>query len=235
LRPKAVLFDLDGTLLPMDQDAFVKDYFFRLAGKMASFGYDVSNFKEKMWFGIGAMLKNSGGASNEDVFFERFTQVFGDRILEDKPRLHQFYLNEFQEVRHSCGFDPDAALLVDKVRAAGYTTVLATNPIFPAPATESRIRWAGLQPGDFVLYTTYENSTWCKPQPGYYREILDKLGLDAAECVMVGNDVDEDMVAEKLGMKVFLVTRDLINAGGADISRYPNGSLSDALEYILSL
>ena len=29
-----VLFDLDGTLLPMDQDVFVKDYFTRIAGKV---------------------------------------------------------------------------------------------------------------------------------------------------------------------------------------------------------
>ena len=32
---KAVLFDLDGTLLPMDQDIFVKSYFGLLAKKLS--------------------------------------------------------------------------------------------------------------------------------------------------------------------------------------------------------
>ena len=31
---KAILFDLDGTLLPMDQNVFTKDYFGRLAAWM---------------------------------------------------------------------------------------------------------------------------------------------------------------------------------------------------------
>ena len=35
-----VLFDLDGTLLPMDQDEFIKDYFVRIAHTMAGHGYD---------------------------------------------------------------------------------------------------------------------------------------------------------------------------------------------------
>ena len=37
---KTVLFDLDGTLLPMDQDNFVKAYFKNLAIKLAPHGYD---------------------------------------------------------------------------------------------------------------------------------------------------------------------------------------------------
>ena len=62
--------------------------------------------------------------------------------------------------------------------------VLATNSIFPRIATENRIRWAGLEPDDFALITTYENSTYCKPNPAYYREVLGKLGLEAEECLV---------------------------------------------------
>ena len=51
---------------------------------------------------------------------------------------------------------------------------------------------------------------------------------------MVGNDVQEDMVAEQLGMKVFLMTDDLINRDGGDISRYPQGGFEDLLEYLES-
>ena len=71
--------------------------------------------------------------------------------------------------------------------------ILATNPLFPAVATESRIRWAGLVPEDFLLYTTYENSRHCKPNPDYYWDIMNNLGAKPEECIMVGNDFDEDI------------------------------------------
>ena len=117
----------------------------------------------------------------------------------------------------------------------GYRVVLATNPLFPAIATRNRIRWAGLNPEDFELVTTYENSHYCKPNPDYYREILGKLSLDGSQCLMVGNDVGEDMIAGILGMKVFLLTDCLINSAGGDISVYPNGSFPELLHYIRSL
>ena len=121
------------------------------------------------------------------------------------------------------------------IQALGLGTVLATNPIFPKVATESRIRWAGLQPEDFRLYTTYENASYCKPNPDYYREILDKLNLRPEECLMVGNDVAEDMVAETLGMKVFLLPACVINREGRDIDAYPHGDFDDLLAYVTAL
>ena len=110
----------------------------------------------------------------------------------------------------------------------GIRVILATNPIFPAVATESRIRWAGMEPSDFEFYTTYENINYCKPSLEYYKEILNRLDLRAEECLMVGNDVGDDMVARHLGMQVFLLTEDLINYGNTDISEFPNGDF-DAL------
>ena len=51
---------------------------------------------------------------------------------------------------------------------------------------------------------------------------------------MIGNDVTEDMVAEKLGMKVFLITDCMINKENKDISMYPSGSFKDAIAYLKS-
>ena len=124
---------------------------------------------------------------------------------------------------------------MSKIGDKGYRLVLATNPIFPAIATESRIRWAGLEPKDFEFYTTYENSGYCKPNPDYYREILNRLQVSPGECLMVGNDVTEDMVAETLGMKVFLLTDCLINKEEKDISVYPNGSFEQLLAFVEQL
>ncbi|MBQ1492474.1 MAG: HAD family hydrolase, partial [Blautia sp.] len=116
----------------------------------------------------------------------------------------------------------------------GARVILATNPLFPMVATYSRIRWAGLTPEDFELITTYDNSTTCKPNPAYYLEILEKTGLRPEECLMVGNDVGEDMVAETLGMKVFLLTDCLINLGKKDISAYPHGGFPELFDYFRS-
>ena len=49
---------------------------------------------------------------------------------------------------------------------------------------------------------------------------------------MVGNDVQEDMIAETVGMKVFLLTDCLINRNGADISVWPHGGFDDLLRWI---
>ena len=153
----------------------------------------------------------------------------------DNALFDEFYQREFQKARNSCGFQPAAAPAVREIRSLGYRVILATNPLFPAVATQSRIRWAGLEPEDFECITTYENARFCKPNPDYYREILGKLSLDPGDCLMVGNDVDEDMVAETLGMKAFLLTDCLINRNGKDISRYPSGGFPELLQYVRSL
>ena len=230
-----ILFDLDGTLLPMDQDVFVKAYFSKLAKKLAPLGYEPQQLTEAIWGGTGAMVKNNGSRLNEDAFWKFFTEVYGEKAIQDKPVFEEFYRTEFQKASSSCGFTPESKKLIEDLKQTGYRIVLATNPIFPAIATESRIRWAGLEPSDFELYTTYENSRYCKPNLDYYREIVQKLGCAPEDCLMVGNDVGEDMVAETLGMRVFLLTNCLINKTDKDISAYPQGNLEDLMAYIESL
>lgn len=135
-------------------------------------------------------------------------------------------------MKSDCGFNPAADKTVKKLKEKGFKLILATNPIFPAVATESRIKWAGLDRNDFELYTTYENSHYCKPNPAYYSEILKKLSLNPSDCLMVGNDAAEDTAAKAVGIEVFLLTDCLINKNGIDISEYPNGGFKELLEYI---
>ena len=232
MKIKTVMFDLDGTLLPMDQDQFTKYYFGLLAKKLAPYGYDAEQLISGIWAGTAAMVKNDGSCTNEEAFWKKFSALMGEKVVEDKPLFEEFYRVEFQGGRASCGFAPQAAGLVAKLKAAGYRVLLATNPIFPAIATENRIRWAGLEPEDFELYTTYENSCHCKPNPDYYRDILDRLALDPAECLMVGNDATEDTAAELTGMQVFLLTDCLINKENQDLSRWPHGGFDELEKFI---
>ena len=230
-----VLFDLDGTLLPMDQDEFTGGYFKLLAEKMAPYGYERTKFIDTVWSGVAAMVMNDGSKSNEEAFWRKFTEIYGEKAITDRPVFEEFYTNEFEGAKNFCQYNPKAAESVHRIKQMGCVTVLATTPLFPATATEKRIRWAGLKSDDFEMCTTYENSSYCKPNPDYYREILKRLGANPEECLMVGNDVEEDMVAEKIGMKVFLLTDCLINKENRDISAFPNGSFEQLMEYVVKL
>ena len=232
---KAILFDLDGTLLPMDQDEFVNGYFKFLAKKMAPYGYEPEPLIKAVWGGTAAMVKNDNSCMNEEAFWRYFCGIYGEEARKDTPVFEAFYANEFQQAKCFCGFNPLAKETVELVRKKGLRPVLATNPLFPSIATESRIRWAGLEPDMFELYTTYENIGSCKPNLDYYREICRRIGLAPEECMMVGNDVGEDMVTEKLGMKVFLLTDCLLNRKNEDISNYPQGGFEALMQVISEL
>ena len=227
---EVVLFDLDGTLLPMDQEVFVRAYFGGISKRLAPYGYPPEKLIETIWKGTAAMVQNDGLQTNEAVFWKYFSSVFGEKSLADMPVFEAFYREDFGKVQASCGYDPMAAEVVSLLKAKGIRVGLATNPIFPAIATEQRIRWAGLKPSDFEFYTTYENASFCKPNPAYYQSILDDLQVVPEQCLMVGNDVTEDMVAQTLGMQVFLLTPCMINKYGKDISAYPQGDFSDLLK-----
>ena len=60
-----ILFDLDGTLLPMDNDAFTKGYFKLLAARLAPLGYEPAKLVDSIWAGTAAMVKNDGSQNNE--------------------------------------------------------------------------------------------------------------------------------------------------------------------------
>lgn len=231
----AVLFDLDGTLLPMDQELFIKAYIGGMCKKMAAYGYQPELLAKAVWKGTGAMTVNDGKVKNETVFWNVFNSAMNRDCRADEPLFDAFYRGEFQKVQEVCGYNPRALETVREIKAMGMRTILATNPLFPPIATQSRVRWAGLQPEDFEWITTYDNSSYCKPNPDYYREILGKLNLKPEECLMVGNDAVEDMAAKELGMQVFLLTDCLLNKDNRDITCYPSGSFPELMEYIRSM
>ncbi len=233
MKLRAVLFDLDGTLLPMaDQNAFIQYYFSELAKYLAPYGYEPKTLIGGVWKGVEHIMHNDGSNTNEIAFWNGFATVFGEKARENEPYFAEFYEKNFDRARVMCGYQEKAVETVRAIRAMGLRTALATNPVFPEIATRKRIGWAGLSTEDFEFYTTYENSSFCKPNLAYYREVLDRMGVAPEDALMVGNDVDDDMVARELGMQVFLLTDCLINAKNADISAYPNGGFDDLLAFI---
>lgn len=229
---KAVFFDLDGTLLPMDMDVFIKSYFGAISQKLAQYGYDPKELVSVIWQGTGAMIKNDGKKTNEEVFWDTFVSFYGEDKLKDTVHFDKFYVENFDDLKSVCGFNPKAAETVNELKSKNLRLILATNPLFPSMATEKRTRFAGLEPEDFEFFTSYENIGYCKPNPKYYEDILKRTCLNAEDCLMVGNDVGDDMIAENLGFKVFLLTDCLINNTDEDINKYPNGNFDDLLKYI---
>lgn len=231
LTIKTLLFDLDGTLLPMDQDEFIAHYFAALTKKMAQFGYDPRELTDAVWRATEKMILDQGPHTNERVFWDEIEKIYGPRVRLDIPEFEAFYHNEFQDIAAICPSNPESRKLIDDLKQ-DYRIILATNPIFPAAATESRIRWAGLSPDDFELVTTYENSHAAKPSKAYFEEILEKMNLNPDECLMIGNDAREDLGALKAGIPVFLVTDHLLHGDHADLSEVPHGSFEDLRDYL---
>jgi len=230
-----ILFDLDGTLLPIQQEQFTKAYFSELIKKVAHLGYGKDDFVAAIWKGTGAMIKNDGARSNREVFWNVFSELYGPETLANIPVFDDFYSNEFDNVKHIIAAPCNRREMIDELRAKGYRLVLATNPIFPAPAVSTRLKWLGLEMSDFDIVTSYENSAFCKPNTKYFEALLSQLGKTASDCMMIGNNTLDDMAAEKMGMRCFLVTDHLENSIDADISAFENGSFEELEAFLKAL
>ena len=232
MTPKTILFDLDGTLLHMDIDEFVKAYFKLLGKTFGQKGYDVERVMKGLGAGLEAMIKNNGSATNEEVFWHVFTQYSNYQLADVEEDFLSFYTHEFENCASLAAKNPLADAMVKKCKALGYQVILATNPLFPRIATQQRIRWAGCDPEDFEWITTYENSSFSKPNPAYFKEIMDRFQLLAEDCIMIGNDLDEDGVIETLGVPCYLTTDCLINKHGKEIKVKWQGSFEELYNQI---
>ena len=147
-----------------------------------------------------------------------------DRLLSSRNQL----VEQLEEVSRT---DP----LTGVLNRRGYMEKLGTNPVFPKVATMNRIKWAGLDAEDFELITTYEDNCYCKPNVDYYRTILEQFHLRPEECLMVGNDVEEDLAIRKLGVKTFLVTDTKENKKDLPIESDYQGSMEELFAFVESL
>ena len=229
---KAVLFDLDGTLIHMDQDEFLKQYFSRITAYFAAQGYDPERFFQCLYKSVGAMLKNDGAMKNEELFWKVFSSLYGREVLDDYQKFERFYETEFNALEPLCAPKEGAVALLDTLQKKKLPLVLASNSVYPLVAYEKRMAWGGLTKEPFAFITAFDSINFCKPQAGYFLEIAHRLDLDPSECLMVGNDVSDDMPARHVGMQVFLLTDYLLNPQNEDVTDLPQGNFADLLAYI---
>ena len=233
---RAILFDLDGTLLPMDQDEFMAVYFPYLTAKMEKYGYEPKKLADTLWKGTYQMMSNDGSATNEEVFWKYFCSVYGEESRKDEPIFREFYGNEFCYAKKVCKEQPLAKEIVSYLKSKGISVILATNPMFPRIATDLRTQWAGFDPKDFDMITAYEDFNYGKPNPEYFAEILRRTGLKADECLMVGNDMSEDYdAATKVGIRTYIVTDYLIDRKNRGLDGVEHGTCTDMVAFVKSL
>ncbi|MCL6637462.1 MAG: HAD family hydrolase [Alicyclobacillus sp.] len=232
---RALLFDLDGTLLPFNHQRFMQGYFQALIPEIAAL-VERDRIVQQILQATEYMVSNEDPyLTNLEVFKQRFFQITGLREADIWPLFERFYERTFISLQALTEPTPIAREICRTAQAKGYSLVLATNPIFPEAAIRHRMAWAGIDDISFALITTMEQMHFCKPNPKYYQEIAERLQVPPTACVMFGNDVQEDGAAGKLGMQTYLVIDGMIDHGGDRVEFTYQGSLADALAWVQAL
>jgi len=233
----AFLFDLDGTLLTIETDQFLKYYFGALSSKFEDLCKNQDDFIKILMDSTKEMIRNDGSRSNQKAFMEAFMEKIEVKSKEEaekiKERFDQFYQNEFAVLEKYFKIDRENPLeIIEHLKKNDKRLVLATNPLFPKEAVEKRLSWTGINPDDFELLTHYENMSYAKPNPNYYQEILEKINVNPANCMMIGNDLKEDAAAADLGITTLIIEDKLIKREACDYPIEWRGSLREFKELL---
>lgn len=232
---KAILFDLDGTLLPLDEKLFVDIYFTELSKVFSEYNIESNKLVEAIWTATHEIIKNDGKRTNEEAFWEKFKSIINIDLLNIKEVLEKFYANEFFTKLKKCSTENNLAkVAVNLAKKNERKVVLATNPVFPIDALV-RLKWTGLDIDDFDYVTHYSNSSFSKPNPKYYLDLCKKLNVEPKDCLMIGNDERQDIfAASSAGMNCYLVTDYLYTYPECKVN-CEKGSFKDLIEKLKTL
>lgn len=202
-----LILDLDDTLLVNPMDTFLPPYFKALTAYLASY-VPPDRLVPELLRATQAMTHSRDAAlTNAQVFAAAFYPALGLSEADMQPVIERFYEDEFPRLKPYTQVVPEARPLLETALARGYGLVVATNPLFPRRAIEHRLEWADVGHIPWLHVTSYETSHYTKPHPEYYAEILAHIGRPAPQCLMVGNDLANDILpAKAVGMSTFWVT-----------------------------
>lgn len=231
---QAVLFDLDGTLLEVDSDKFMAEYVKDISRAVAAVA-DPGRFVKALMSSIAVMLANRGGdRTNAEAFWDDFRPRMEDCVEAIIPVIEDFYATKFDGLSRAARPCAGARKAVESAVGRGLRIALATNSVFPLTAVRSRMAWAGVEDLPWEFVSCYEGMHYCKPHSGFYREIAMKLGLPPENCLMVGNDAEEDLAASLVGMKTYLVTDFVKRSEQEKFRPDASGSLADLAGWLAS-
>lgn len=232
---KAILLDLDDTLLVNPMDLFVKTYLQALAGFLADH-VPPEQLVTELLRATQVMAANDGrGPTNEEVFAAAFYPALGRERADLEPLFHRFYAEEFPKLKRITRPAPEGRAIVRWAFDRDLQVAIATNPLFPRTAIEQRLDWAGVGADEFPysLVTTYEDMHAAKQNPAYYREILGRLGREPQECLMVGDNWEWDVApTTAMGMRAWWVSGDGAEPPSRALPLLGHGSLGDLWAHI---
>ena len=231
---KNIIFDLDGTLINTFQEKFNKKYFEGIYKKFALAGYDAKLLSKTVLDGVQVMIRNDGSKSNEGIFWDNFKNQTNIQKEEIIGLFEDYYNNEYNELFDCVEKIEVTTNAISILKDKGYNLILATNPLFPYVAVEKRASWGKIDCKEFSYVTTYENSSYAKPNINYYKEIISNNNLIEEETMMFGNDLVEDLAIEKLNIPCFIITDNMLNVENLN-NCTKKGNYNEFLNFVNSL
>ncbi|MDD2921233.1 MAG: HAD hydrolase-like protein, partial [Anaerolineales bacterium] len=225
-----LLLDLDDTLLNTNQETFIPAYFQALAKELAP--QIAPNVMLRALLAATALMNESGDFSRtlKEVFESEFIPQVGVSQNELDPAIENFYDRIFPTLQGLTSPKPEAKLFVEWALAQGFRVAIATDPLLPRKATNHRLRWAGFEPEQFELVSSFEHFHFSKTHSAYYAEVLGRMGWADGPVLMAGNDMERDIIpAKKLGLATYYV-----NGKSASPEKEARGTLSDLRAWIES-
>ena len=228
-----LLLDLDDTLLDTNLDAFMPAYFQALSRHLVKHSAPAIMLRALI-AGVNLMNESEDPTHTlEEIFDADFYAQLGFSKQDLILLIEEFYEDVFPTLAQHTRQRPDAVPLIDWARSRGYRIAIATDPLFPRKATYHRLRWAGFDPEEFELVSTFEHFHFTKTHPTYYAEVLGRMGWPEGPVLMVGNDPARDLIpAHRLGLKTFFVDGESSSGSGLEAGR---GKLADVRPWLESI
>lgn len=183
---KAVIFDLDGTLLDRDKSVidFIKcQYSRKIAGNVPKKQY-ISRFIE---------LDNHGYTWKDKVY-QQLVKEFNLKLTWED--LLQDYLSEF---KHHCVPFPNLIRMLEDLKSRNLSLGMITNG--KGKFQMDNIEALGIK----KYFDTIAISEWegiKKPDPQIFIRTLERLGFSPEESIFVGDHPENDVkAAQNIGMK----------------------------------
>jgi FMN phosphatase YigB (HAD superfamily) len=228
---QAVLFDLDGTLVDVDMNRFVPAYLRRLTEQMAE-QVEPIQATHVLHQAVAEMFANRDPQRTlENILYDVLHEELGVTSQDYRASLEQFCREDLDSLESLVTGHPLSRQLVDVSLQRGWQVALATNPIFPRAVVDARLNWGALDVDSFHHITSYENAHFCKPNPGYFEELLAELEVPAHACLMIGNDVLHDLSASQVGIRTCLLTPWCIKRSGVSFKPDWKGDHEDLLKF----
>ena len=208
---KTFLFDLDDTILDINWPVFEQKYY---AGLAKAFLHILpeSDVIKCIYKSYIYMVEVIDQRTNKEKFYDKMEDLCGvakDILIAQEPL---YYQTQYDSLKSITAPMPNMVAAVRRLKEKGYPMLIASQPVFPAIATLKRLSWTGFEAEDFLKVTSFETEYACKPHSEYFENLIKEFELDPEDCVMVGNDRHEDMVAALLGIESILITDRMIDS-----------------------